>query len=89
MQSSLPPKLAPRARRLLSSLLPAFFLLAPIVRAQTTDTELVRKLVTRVDQLEHELAELKGNAVVASGLASKEWTPIQAALMSFGCCCIS
>ncbi len=23
------------------------------------------------------------------GLASKEWTPIQAALMSFGCCCIS
>ncbi len=24
-----------------------------------------------------------------TGLASKEWTPIQAALMSFGCCCIS
>ncbi len=28
-------------------------------------------------------------AKVPSGLASKEWTPIQAALMSFGCCCIS
>ncbi len=77
MQSSLPPKLAPRARRLLSSLLPAFFLLAPIVRAQTTDTELVRKLVTRVDQLEHELAELKGNAVVASSQPDESYPRVR------------
>jgi hypothetical protein len=66
MQPTLAPKLVSRAQRLLVPLLPAFFLLTPMAFAQTADTELMRRLAARVDQLEHELAELKGNAAVAA-----------------------